>query len=73
MKSRTGKIIALFVVIAAIAGLGYIAIFGIGANKVGSYRNISQGLDLAGGLSITYQVAGDENPLRKIWKIQWRN
>lgn len=62
MKSRTGKIIALFVVIAAIAGLGYIAIFGIGANKVGSYRNVSQGLDLAGGLSITYQVAGDEKP-----------
>ncbi len=62
MKSRAGKIVAFFVVLALIAGLGYVAVCGIGAGNVGSYKNISQGLDLAGGLSITYQVVGEENP-----------
>ena len=34
----------------------------MGPQKAGSYKNISQGLDLAGGLSITYQVVGEDNP-----------
>jgi len=62
MKGKTGKIIALIMVILITAGLGYTAIAGIGSEKVGSYKNVSQGLDLAGGLSITYQVVGEENP-----------
>ena len=62
MKGRIGKIIALFLILAATVGLGYIAVCGVGSQKAGSYRNISQGLDLAGGLSITYQVVGEDNP-----------
>ena len=62
MKGRIGKIIALILILALTGGLGYIAVCGVGAEKAGSYRNISQGLDLAGGLSITYQVVGEDNP-----------
>ncbi|MBO4784194.1 MAG: protein translocase subunit SecD, partial [Lachnospiraceae bacterium] len=62
MKGKIGKIIALFLIIAITGGLGYVAVAGIGEDKVGSYKNISQGLDLAGGLSITYQVVGEDNP-----------
>ena len=62
MKGKTGKIIALFLILLITGGLGYIAVCGVGEGKVGSYRNVSQGLDLAGGLSITYQVVGEDNP-----------
>ena len=62
MKGRTGRIIALALILILTAGLGYVAINGVGTNKIGSYRDISQGLDLAGGLSITYQVVGEEAP-----------
>lgn len=65
MKSKSGKIIAFFVILALIAGIGYVAVCGIGEGNVGSYKNVSQGLDLAGGLSITYQVAGEEKPTQE--------
>lgn len=42
--------------IAVIAGLGYIAYFGIGADAAGSVKAIKLGLDLAGGVSITYET-----------------
>ena len=62
MKGKTGKIIALILILLITGGLGYIAVAGVGEGRVGSYRNVSQGLDLAGGLSITYQVVGEDNP-----------
>ena len=62
MKGRIGRIIALVLILLITAGLGYVGLNGVGEKKAGSYRNISQGLDLAGGLSITYQVVGEENP-----------
>ena len=36
--------------------------FGLDAAGTGSASDISLGLDLAGGVSITYQVVGDEAP-----------
>ena len=74
-KSRA--VIALLVAILAICGMGYIAYFGIGAGKVGSAGNIKQGLDLAGGVSITYQVVGEGEPSAEdmadtIYKLQRR-
>ena len=76
MKKSTG-VIGLILAIAAIVGLGYIAMFGIGAGKTGSATNIKQGLDLAGGVSITYQVVGDGEPSMEdmndtIYKLQKR-
>ena len=61
MKKSTG-FISLVAILALTAGLIYTAIFGLGQNKSGSASSIDLGLDLAGGVSITYEVVGDENP-----------
>lgn len=59
---KTGKkILYSLIIIIALAGLGYITYFGIGANKSGSASDIKLGLDLAGGVSITYSTV-EENP-----------
>ncbi len=60
--NKTGKIISFFAIVIATVALGYVALAGIGENKAGSLYNIKQGLDLAGGVSITYEVVGDEEP-----------
>lgn len=54
--------LALVVVIAALCGLGYVAFHGIGETQEGSMNSVDLGLDLAGGVSITYGVVGDEAP-----------
>ena len=76
MKKSKGIAIILSMIV-ALAGLGYIAVFGIGANKTGAASSIDLGLDLAGGVSITYQVVGEEKPDKEdmddtIYKMQKR-
>ena len=76
MKKKTAVIWLVLFLIAAV-GMGYVAFFGIGPTKTGSMSNIKQGLDLAGGVSITYQVVGDETPSSEdmsdtIYKLQKR-
>ncbi|MBO4901512.1 MAG: protein translocase subunit SecD [Lachnospiraceae bacterium] len=61
MKKRNA-IITLIVLAILIGGFGYMTIFGVGAEKTGSARDIKLGLDLAGGVSITYQAVGEEKP-----------
>lgn len=76
MKKKTAVIwLVLFLIVSV--GMGYVAFFGIGPTKTGSMGNIKQGLDLAGGVSITYQVVGDETPSSEdmsdtIYKLQKR-
>lgn len=74
---KNKAIIGLLIFVLALAGLGYMAIFGVGADKSGSASSINLGLDLAGGVSITYQVVGDEKPDKEdmsdtIYKLQQR-
>ncbi len=74
-KSRAVISLAVFVLILGL--LGYTAVFGVGSDKSGSASSIKLGLDLAGGVSITYQVVGDENPDAEdmndtIYKLQQR-
>ena len=59
-KGKSFAAIAVIVVLTVF--IGFLDIFGLGAQKSGSAREIKLGLDLAGGVSITYQVVGDENP-----------
>ena len=61
MKKKTAILAAVLFVIAIVA-MGYAALIGIGSSHAGSAANIKQGLDLAGGVSITYQVVGEETP-----------
>ena len=59
------KIAGLFLVLALTCFFGYTAIVGFGEKKIGSAYNVKQGLDLAGGVSITYQIVGDEEPTQE--------
>lgn len=81
MKSKKKNIkarSALILVIVLIASIfcGYMSIIGIGKGKVGSAKNIDLGLDLAGGVSITYEIQAD-NPTQTeiddtVYKLQKR-
>ena len=53
-----GKLILALLVTAALV---FVALCGVGANKKGSAKGIRLGLDLAGGVSITYEAV-KENP-----------
>ncbi len=54
------SIIGFILGIIAIAAMCYVVVFGIGADKQGSAGNIIQGLDLQGGVSITFEVVDKE-------------
>lgn len=60
MKKNKGIVILILTVIIT-AFLTFVAAVGIGPTGTGSARNINTGLDLAGGVSITYETA-EENP-----------
>lgn len=76
MKNVRKGVLYILIVLVAIAALGYIAYAGIGEGKRGSTKNIRLGLDLAGGVSVTYQTV-KENPTSEemadtIYKMQMR-
>ncbi|MCR5310907.1 MAG: protein translocase subunit SecD [Lachnospiraceae bacterium] len=61
MSKKKGFAIIAFIVAATIF-VGVMDIFGLGSSKTGSAKEIKLGLDLAGGVSITYQAVGEEAP-----------
>ena len=77
MAEHKGRNIAgLLLVIVAVIACAYVALVGIGDSHQGSAQNIKLGLDLAGGVSITYE-ANEENPSAEamsdtIYKLQNR-
>lgn len=75
MKKNRG-ILSLVLTVVLIALLGFTTVVGIGKKHSGAAENIKLGLDLAGGVSITYQVK-DKNPTESemndtIYKLQRR-
>lgn len=78
MKKRTA-VIVLIIMFLAMVGLGYLdyPIIRDTVNTPGQGESIKLGLDLAGGVSITYQATGDEDPSSQdmadtIYKLQQR-
>lgn len=76
MDKKKGWLSLCGILIAIIAG-SYVCIFGLDENKSGSASAIKQGLDLAGGVSITYEVVGEEEPSPEdmadtVYKLQKR-
>ena len=76
MKKNKG-VVTLLVTVLVMAALAFVTVWGIGTEKAGSASGIRQGLDLAGGVSITYQVVGEQNPSSEdmadtIYKLQQR-
>ena len=76
MDKKKGYLSLVGILVVLIAGI-YICILGLDENASGSAKAIKQGLDLAGGVSITYEVAGEEEPSPEdmadtIYKLQKR-
>ena len=82
MKKRnsSGKYIAGLILLIALCVFGvFITTKGITKNKIGRASNIELGLDLAGGVSITYEVDGKNvsdsdmripyTNFRNVWKV----
>lgn len=75
---KKNRAIAVVVIMALFLGLlTFTAAVGFGPTGTGAARNIITGLDLAGGVSITYQTVGDEAPSAEdmsdtIYKLQQR-
>lgn len=61
-RAKGGAAAALIALIAIMAGLLYLAAFGVDSWGTGSISDVKLGLDLAGGVSITYEAVGDETP-----------
>ena len=76
MNKKKAKI--SLVVLALVTVLfAYTVIIGIGKTGTGAIRNIILGRDLSGGVSITYQAVGDEEPSAEdmndtVYKLQQR-
>ena len=75
MKKRTGIIVLILSIVLTVL-MGFTAIAGWGKTGTGSMKNIKTGLDLSGGVSITYE-AGEANPSAAdmgdtIYKLQKR-
>ena len=62
MMSKKKGVATLVITILVLLGLGYVTAFGVGTEQAGAAGKIKQGLDLAGGVSITYEVVGEEEP-----------
>ena len=60
-KAKKSAVIKLLVFLLLLAGAIYMAIAGVGKEKTGKAKDIPLGLDLQGGLSVTYQIE-DEKP-----------
>ena len=76
MNNKKKGILSLILLAALICLLGYTSLIGFGTGHIGSAKNIKLGLDLAGGVSITYQTV-EENPSSEdmddtVYKLQKR-
>ena len=60
--NKNKSIAILLCILLLLAGVIYIDFFGVNPQGSGSAADINLGLDLAGGVSITYQVMGEEEP-----------
>ncbi len=76
MNSKVKGVLQILLVVILIAAFGFVAYRGVGSAHRGSAKNIRLGLDLKGGVSVTYE-ATTANPTEKqmedtIYKMQKR-
>lgn len=76
MNSKVKGVFQILLVVVLIAAFGFVAYRGVGSAHRGSAKNIRLGLDLKGGVSVTYE-ATTANPTEKqmedtIYKMQKR-
>lgn len=76
MNSKLRGALQILLVLLLIAGFAFVAFVGVGGAHKGSAKNIRLGLDLKGGVSVTYQATKD-NPTQTemddtVYKMQKR-
>ena len=76
MNSKVKGILQILLIAVLIAAFSFVAYRGIGSAHRGSAQNIRLGLDLRGGVSVTYE-ATKENPTETemtdtVYKLQKR-
>ena len=75
-KAKRNAILGLLVFVLLVAGAVYAVLYGLGGDKVGLAKDIPLGLDLQGGVSVTYEIqednASDEEINATIDKLQRR-
>ncbi len=75
-ESKIKYILGMAGLLVVMVLIGFTVAFGIGPTKTGAAENIKLGLDLAGGVSITYEVAGEdftqEDLADTVYKLQLR-
>ncbi len=59
-KTKRNAVIFLLLFCLIVAGAVYMALQGVGVNKTGRAKDIALGLDLQGGVSITYQIMDED-------------
>ena len=76
MNYRVKAIWSLLLIVLVTVALGFICVVGIGPDKKLSAANIKRGLDLEGGLSITYQTVKEDPTAEELsdtrYKLQLR-
>lgn len=76
MKSKGNSLLVLVLSVLIIAGSVFVAFQGIGNKNAGSAEAVKLGLDLAGGVSVTYQTAiedpSDQDMADTVYKLQKR-
>lgn len=75
-ESKTKYILGMAGLLVVMVLIGLTVAFGIGPTETGAAKNIRLGLDLAGGVSITYEVEGEdftqEDLADTVYKLQLR-
>lgn len=76
MRSKKWSWLSIIAVIVMILACTYVSAVGYGEDHIGTAKNIKLGLDLAGGVNITYE-ANEENPSAEdmsdtVYKLQQR-
>ncbi|MCD8241775.1 MAG: protein translocase subunit SecD, partial [Lachnospiraceae bacterium] len=74
---KSKAVVTLLLTLGVTGLLLYMAAYDVGENSFGAAKDINLGLDLAGGVSITYQAVGDGEPSAEdmadtIYKLQKR-
>ncbi len=76
MNYKTKSLLSLLLIAVVAVALGFVGIVGIGPDKKFSAVGIKRGLDLAGGLSITYQTVKEDPTQEELsdtrYKLQLR-
>ena len=75
-KAKRNAVLGLILFLLIAVGAGYSVLYGIGSERVGLAKDIPLGLDLQGGVSVTYEIqednASDEDINATIDKLQRR-